>query len=69
MHIPIHPESLSRWKANVHGHTHANRVLQPPELNPDGMSPDRRNVCVSVEQTDYRPPHMDEVLARIGPRA
>ena len=21
-HIPLHPDSLSRWKGNIHGHTH-----------------------------------------------
>lgn len=29
-HIPIHEESLNaRWKANVHGHLHADRVMMP----------------------------------------
>lgn len=27
-HIPLHPESVKeRWKANVHGHLHTNRVM------------------------------------------
>ena len=25
LHIPLHPESLSRWGFNIHGHLHANR--------------------------------------------
>jgi calcineurin-like phosphoesterase family protein len=48
-HIPIHPESLSRWKANIHGHLHGNIVKLP-----DG-SPDNRYINVSVEQIDYTP--------------
>lgn len=52
-HIPLHPDSLERWKANVHGHTHARSIKDP------------RYVCVSVEHTGFRPLHMDEVLARL----
>jgi calcineurin-like phosphoesterase family protein len=61
-HIPVHPESLSRWRANIHGHTHDRRVML-------GDEPDTRYVCVSVEQTDYRPVLLDVVLARIPLRA
>lgn len=58
-HIPIHTESLSRWKANIHGHLHSNKVMLSPH------HPDERYVCVSVEHTEYRPLHLDEVLERI----
>lgn len=44
-HIPIHPESLGRFKANVHGHVH----YQPQgQLGP-------RYYNVSVEMMDYTP--------------
>jgi calcineurin-like phosphoesterase family protein len=49
-HIPLHPESLYRWKLNVHGHTHANSIDDP------------KYKCVSVEQTNYSPVHMDVIL-------
>lgn len=52
-HIPIHPESLSRWTANVHGHLHANKLA------------DERYICISVEHTEYRPLHLDELLIRM----
>ena len=42
-HIPIHPESLSRWKANVHGHLHSNSLA------------DSRYFNVSVEKINYTP--------------
>lgn len=42
-HIPIHPESLGRFSANVHGHIHA----QP--------SPTGKYLNVSVEAIDYTP--------------
>lgn len=56
-HIPIHPESLGRWGVNIHGHTHANRVLL-------GLSkiPDKRYFCVCMEQLDdYTPISLEEV--------
>ena len=54
-HIPIHPESLSRWKGNWHGHTHANSVTlaMPPAYRPGQIDPRYMSLC--VEQTDYRP--------------
>ncbi len=42
-HIPIHPDSLSRWKGQVHGHTHNNCL------------PDKRYYNVSVENINYTP--------------
>ena len=48
-HIPIHPESLSRWKGNIHGHTHANSLT------------DTRYYNVSVEQIAYTPIPFEEV--------
>ena len=51
-HIPIHPEQLGRFDANIHGHIHDRRIA------------DRRYVNVSVEQIDYTPITLDEVLYR-----
>ena len=42
-HVPIHPESLSRWKANIHGHLHNNSLNDPMYFN------------VSVEKINYTP--------------
>lgn len=42
-HIPIHIDSLSRWKANIHGHLH-NNIIQ-----------DNRYINVSVERINYTP--------------
>jgi len=58
-HIPIHPESLSRWKLNIHGHLHCNKVM-------DGDRPDPRYRNVCVEQTNFRPILLDEVLHEAG---
>jgi calcineurin-like phosphoesterase family protein len=51
-HIPVHPYQLdSRYRLNVHGHMHAARI--------EG---DDRYRCVSMEQIDYRPKLMWEVI-------
>lgn len=43
-HVPLHPDSCKRWKANIHGHLHDKVVLLP-----DGTK-DPRYVNVSCEQ-------------------
>jgi calcineurin-like phosphoesterase family protein len=57
-HIPIHPESLSRFGTNIHGHLHANRVMLDDKIDP-------RYHCVCVEQTDYTPILFEDVIKRI----
>jgi calcineurin-like phosphoesterase family protein len=42
-HMPVHPESLGRFKGNVHGHIHANTPPAGAYLN------------VSVEAINYTP--------------
>jgi len=56
-HIPIHPESLSRWKYNVHGHLHANLVTIPEIDN----IIDSRYINVSCERVNYTPVDLDEI--------
>ena len=57
-HIPIHTESLGRFGVNIHGHLHANRVM-------NGKVIDVRYHCVCVEQTDFRPILFEDVIKRI----
>lgn len=67
-HIPIHEQSLSRWKLNIHGHLHANQVLSvssETDLAPD-CAVDKRYYCVCVERTDFRPKLLDEILHERG---
>lgn len=67
-HIPIHPESLSRWNINIHGHLHSNQVMDGSvSRNGSIMSfPDPRYCCVSVEHTDYKPILLDVILEKAG---
>jgi calcineurin-like phosphoesterase family protein len=58
-HIPVHKDSIARFGANIHGHTHGNRVLDSDgNIDPDYF-------CVCVEQTDYRPISFENVLQKI----
>lgn len=70
-HIPVHPESLGRFRANVHGHIH-NHVYPAAEKYKwvNGVQDKTRpytipyvNVC--VEHTNYRPISLEELRLRI----
>lgn len=53
VHIPLAIGHLRDGDVCVHGHIHTN-VLEDP-----------RYINVCVEQTDYKPVHMDDIVARI----
>jgi calcineurin-like phosphoesterase family protein len=69
-HIPVHTESLGRFGLNIHGHTHANRVMRPRGVDAKTGNTlysdeiDTRYHCVCVEQTDFRPILFERVLER-----
>jgi len=48
-HIPLHPDSLYRWRGNVHGHLHDSKLVDPKYFN------------VSVECINYTPIDFEEV--------
>jgi calcineurin-like phosphoesterase family protein len=59
-HVPLHTSSLHRFTVNIHGHTHSNVVTK------DDGSVDKRYICVCMEQlNDYKPIHIDEIIAKI----
>jgi hypothetical protein len=71
-HIPVHEASLGRFGVNIHGHTHANRVMRAcgvdartgETLYSDEI--DTRYHCVCVEQTpNFAPILFEDVLKRI----
>lgn len=77
-HIPLHPDCITeRFKVNVHGHLHGNRVMtkryEVIENDPTKESfsidmvdiIDPRYFSVCMEQIDYTPMHFDEVNAAI----
>lgn len=73
-HIPIHPSSMGRHLANVHGHIHNqpsfapvarvnySKVWEGKEPVMEGFSP-YVNIC--VEQTNYRPISLDELWVKV----
>lgn len=63
-HIPVHPNSLGRWKGNVHGHLHSNVVTIG-----DTSITDPRYYNVSMEQLDdYTPVSLEELKLQIKNR-
>ena len=55
-HIPVHPESIGRFVANVHGHTHSNVVMKKnPYGGSDIPDPDFICMCVEQEHVNYTP--------------
>jgi calcineurin-like phosphoesterase family protein len=70
-HIPVHSESLGRFGVNIHGHTHANRVMKARSVDARtgeilySNEIDTRYHCVCVEQTDFAPILFEDVLKRI----
>ena len=64
-HIPIHSESLGRFGVNIHGHTHANRVMMPGFNGKITDIVDVRYHCVCVEHTDFAPILFEDVIQRI----
>jgi calcineurin-like phosphoesterase family protein len=60
-HIPIHPDSLERFRGNIHGHLHSNLV----KLND---VPDLRYFNVCVEHTEFKPISFETVKKRYEER-
>lgn len=71
-HIPVHPDSLGeRWAVNIHGHLHSNLVTimdRNTEKTDFGISttftkiPDPKYVCVSVENIDFTPKNLNDII-------
>lgn len=52
-HIPIHPNSMGKWRANLHGHLHYHLI------------DDERYINLSVEQINYTPIEFEEIRERV----
>jgi calcineurin-like phosphoesterase family protein len=59
-HIPIHPSSKGRFNLNIHGHTHANVVLDHEGI------PDPWYCPVSVEHINYTPIDFQVIVDRFS---
>ena len=64
-HIPVHPDSKGRFRANVHGHLHSNIVCKPDVYRGGKPVRDPWYVCVSVEHTNFRPISFEDVKKQL----
>ena len=63
-HIPLHPDCVSeRFKRNVHGHLHGNRIMWAPK-HPKQLEIDPRYLSVCVEQINFTPISFDDVMKK-----
>jgi calcineurin-like phosphoesterase family protein len=63
-HIPLHPDCVGeRFKRNVHGHLHGNRIMREFYDKVDGICReiDPRYLSVCVEQINFTPVSFDDV--------
>lgn len=61
-HYPVHPGSLGKYRANVHGHTHTNGSPEPKVSGNGRVQP---YINISCEETDYAPVDMEWINERI----
>jgi len=52
-HIPIHTQEINRFRYNIHGHLHNEKI--------EGLYADKY-ICVSCEQVDYTPRTLEELI-------
>lgn len=64
VHIPLRIGQLRDGSVCVHGHLHQNLIMHDAQMGCASV-PDTRYINVCVEHTDYKPVHMDEIIARV----
>lgn len=68
-HIPMHPDSVGeRWKCNIHGHLHSNRVHKKQWLYDgyyDIIDPLYFSVCVEQPYINFTPTPYETIKALI----
>ena len=64
-HVPIHPDSLGRWKGNWHGHLHSDVVMETyDDFSCHEQGIDVRYMCLSVEHTAFTPISLEDAKKR-----
>lgn len=61
-HIPIHPQCMTRWRLNIHGHLHDDFIFESPLVS----VPDSFYKCVSCEQINYTPVKIEDLINDMG---
>ncbi len=61
-HVPVHPDELApkgRWKGNIHGHLHSNKVMKQKHAGAK-LVIDPRYMCVSMEHINFTPISLED---------
>lgn len=71
-HVPVHPNQLqNRFLINIHGHLHSNIVMKEEHYVGESFGdyfvkteivPDQRYINVSVEQINFTPLDLNEII-------
>lgn len=65
-HIPVHEAQLRRFKVNVHGHLHSNRVMHRTIASLGRRVPDPRYYSVCCEHINYTPISLETIKQQIN---
>lgn len=65
-HIPVHADQLRRFKINVHGHLHSNRVMHRTLTSFGKRVPDPRYHSVCCEHVNYTPISLETIKKQIN---
>lgn len=66
-HIPVQVSQFERWKYNIHGHLHTNKIMIRTHnitTGDTGSEPDERYINVSCEQINLTPISIEDLKAR-----
>jgi calcineurin-like phosphoesterase family protein len=64
-HIPIHTQEIGRFRKNIHGHLHENKVMIDTHDtfgNKNGETEDDRFINVSCECVDFTPVELNSLI-------
>ena len=59
-HIPIHPQEMTRFRRNIHGHLHEHKVMRPGPYSTECV--DERFINVGCECVDFTPVELKGLL-------
>lgn len=66
-HVPMHPDSVTRFKGNIHGHLHDGVVRRETEVSlEEQYERDPRYLSVCVEHWNYTPVELSVALEKLG---
>lgn len=67
-HVPVHPESLSRWSAAIHGHTHSHFVMKTDENGNRVRDYRYQNCSIDCDDMNFFPKSWDDIKKMLRER-